>query len=138
MRARSGILLSPRKCFDYTIALIERISRDYSMQFKLELKAALSLADIAEVAGSSNRSGLQEVFEKLARDEQDSVRILAINNCITLERLEALGSRKLGFAMAEIDLAEIIKDVLQQHREEQQKHLEQWLHSVESCLNPQR
>ena len=25
---------------------------------------------------------------------------------------EALGSRKLGFAMAEIDLAEIIKDVL--------------------------
>lgn len=50
-------------------------------------QAALSLADIAEVAGSSNRSGLQEVFEKLARDEQDSVRILAINNCITLGRL---------------------------------------------------
>ena len=58
MRARSGILLSPRKCFDYTIALIERISRDYSMQFKLELKveaAPLSATLRTHMGVSENR-----------------------------------------------------------------------------------
>jgi len=33
-------------------------------------------------------SALLEVFEKLAKDEQDSVRILAINNCIALGKLD--------------------------------------------------
>jgi len=48
-------------------------------------QAALALADIAEVAG--NHQDLLEVFEKLANDEQDSVRLLAINNCIALGRI---------------------------------------------------
>lgn len=48
-------------------------------------QAALALADIAQVTGT--HQDLLEVFEKLAKDEQDSVRLLAINNCMALGRI---------------------------------------------------
>jgi serine/threonine-protein phosphatase 2A regulatory subunit A len=50
--------------------------------------AAHALGDIAQVLeGDSMMKDIIEVFEKLAKDEQDSVRILAISNCIVLGKL---------------------------------------------------
>merc|ERR1712232_675589 len=53
-------------------------------------QAANVLGSIAEVLPhTSSFSELLEVFEKLSNDEQDSVRILAINNCIALGKLKS-------------------------------------------------
>mmetsp|Transcript_81622 Transcript_81622/g.141873 ORF Transcript_81622/g.141873 Transcript_81622/m.141873 type:complete len:596 (+) Transcript_81622:118-1905(+) len=53
-------------------------------------QAANVLGSIAEVLQEGpNLSELFQVFEKLSKDEQDSVRILAINNCIILGRLNS-------------------------------------------------
>lgn len=52
-------------------------------------QAANVLGSVAEVLHQETLlSELLEVFEKLSRDEQDSVRILAINNCIALGKLK--------------------------------------------------
>mmetsp|Transcript_52214 Transcript_52214/g.117606 ORF Transcript_52214/g.117606 Transcript_52214/m.117606 type:complete len:591 (-) Transcript_52214:51-1823(-) len=52
-------------------------------------QAANVLGGIVEVLQSETMlSELFEVFEKLAKDEQDSVRILAINNCIAFGKLQ--------------------------------------------------
>jgi len=52
-------------------------------------QAANALGNVAEVLQGepSMLSELFQVFDKLAQDEQDSVRILAISNCIVLGRL---------------------------------------------------
>lgn len=52
-------------------------------------QAANVLGNVAEVlqGDAMPRDELFQVFEKLSKDEQDSVRILAINNCIALGRL---------------------------------------------------
>eukprot|EP00434_Breviolum_minutum_P021768 symbB.v1.2.019214.t1/scaffold1565.1/size111341/1 len=71
--------LCPQERRDY-----EEIERYAALRCRMG-SAALALADIAEVAG--NHQDLLEVFEKLAKDEQDSVRLLAINNCIALGRI---------------------------------------------------
>lgn len=53
-------------------------------------QAANVLGSVAEVlSNDSMLYELVEVFEKLAKDEQDSVRILAINNCIALGKLKS-------------------------------------------------
>jgi len=51
-------------------------------------QAANVLGGIAEVLSPSARMEILEVFEKLAKDEQDSVRVLAISNCIALAHLD--------------------------------------------------
>jgi len=52
-------------------------------------QAANVLGAVAEVLDQgAARQDLFEAFEKLAKDEQDSVRILAISNCIALGRLD--------------------------------------------------
>lgn len=52
-------------------------------------QAANVLGSVAEViTQDSMLNELIQVFEKLSRDEQDSVRILAINNCIALGKLK--------------------------------------------------
>jgi len=52
-------------------------------------QAANVLGSVAEViTQDSMHNELITVFEKLSRDEQDSVRILAINNCIALGKLK--------------------------------------------------
>lgn len=53
-------------------------------------QAASVLGDVATVVQNEPMlPELIEVFEKLAKDEQDSVRILAINNCISLGKLSS-------------------------------------------------
>eukprot|EP00931_Biecheleriopsis_adriatica_P020739 TRINITY_DN1376_c0_g1_i3.p1 TRINITY_DN1376_c0_g1~~TRINITY_DN1376_c0_g1_i3.p1 ORF type:complete len:593 (+),score=143.07 TRINITY_DN1376_c0_g1_i3:103-1881(+) len=52
-------------------------------------QAANVLGGVAEVLEPGSRmQELLEAFEKLAKDEQDSVRIVAISNCIALGKLE--------------------------------------------------
>mmetsp|Transcript_2412 Transcript_2412/g.5139 ORF Transcript_2412/g.5139 Transcript_2412/m.5139 type:complete len:591 (+) Transcript_2412:70-1842(+) len=52
-------------------------------------QAANVLGGVAEVLQSDSMlAELFEAFEKLAKDEQDSVRILAINNCIAFGKLD--------------------------------------------------
>merc|ERR1711959_129842 len=53
-------------------------------------QAANVLDSVAEVLPQTAAfSELLDVFEKLSKDEQDSVRILAINNCIALGKLRS-------------------------------------------------
>jgi serine/threonine-protein phosphatase 2A regulatory subunit A len=52
-------------------------------------QAANVLGSVAEVLHQDSMlNQLMEHFEKLAKDEQDSVRILAINNCVALGKLK--------------------------------------------------
>jgi serine/threonine-protein phosphatase 2A regulatory subunit A len=53
-------------------------------------QAAQVLGEVAAVAPQDSMlTEIVEVFEKLSRDEQESVRILAINNCVALGKLRS-------------------------------------------------